>query len=238
MRVLLLLLAILFFSAAAQGRAYCPRVTSEHNADTTDLKRFRNFHLWKDKTGNELAYAIWQYLCGYETGLYHFYEVHDGPDPYGEYSTMREPLKMLNVYNMGYCGIFGPTVEGIYHGVGFETGRSFFLAKWSHCATEISYDNDWRRFLSDAAASAETKLDQWELQMQSRVLERIGLERLWLVSDGIPAEMQRHIAVTPVLGAGDAKGRAQGAIDEFLSTRPDARLAVIPDGPYTMLRPE
>jgi hypothetical protein len=143
MRVLLLLLAILFFSAAAQGRAYCPRVTSEHNADTTDLKRFRNFHLWKDKTGNELAYAIWQYLCGYETGLYHFYEVHDGPDPYGEYSTMREPLKMLNVYNMGYCGIFGPTVEGIYHGVGFETGRSFFLAKWSHCATEISYDNDW-----------------------------------------------------------------------------------------------
>jgi nickel-dependent lactate racemase len=102
----------------------------------------------------------------------------------------------------------------------------------------LSYDNDWRRFLSDAAASAETKLDQWELQMQSRVLERIGLERLWLVSDGIPAEMQRHIAVTPVLGAGDAKGRAQGAIDEFLSTRPDARLAVIPDGPYTMLRPE
>ncbi len=144
MRLLLIaLLPALLASAAAGGRAYCPRVTSEHNADTTDLKRFRNFHQWKDKTGNDLAYAVWQYLCGYETGLYHFYEVLDGPDPFGEYSTMREPLKMLNVYNMGYCGIFGPTVEGIYHGMGFETGRSFFLAKWSHCATEIFYDEEW-----------------------------------------------------------------------------------------------
>ncbi len=131
---------------AAAGRAYCPRVTSEHNADTTDLKRFRNFHEWAGKTGNDLAVAVWQYLCDYETGLYHFNEVHDGPDPFGEYSTMRSPLKMLNVYNMGYCGIFGPTVEGIFHGVGFTTGRSFGLAAWAHCATEIQYDGAWHYF--------------------------------------------------------------------------------------------
>ena len=131
--------------AGAAGRVYCPRVTSQHNADTTDLKRFRNFHEWKDKKGNDLAIAIWQYLCGYETGLYHFNEVHDGPDPFGEFSSMREPLKMLNVYNMGYCGIFGPTFEGILYGVSdeFSLGRSFFLEAWNHCATEVFYDNEW-----------------------------------------------------------------------------------------------
>jgi len=146
MRPSLCLFVVLMISAVGAAQVYCPRVTSEHNADTTDLKRFRNFHPWKDKSGNALAIAIWQYLSDHDTGLYHFNEVHDGLDPFGEYSTMRSPLKMLNVYNMGYCGIFGPTVEGIFHGVGFTRGRSFGLAAWSHCATEIHYDDAWHYF--------------------------------------------------------------------------------------------
>jgi hypothetical protein len=82
----------------------CVRVTSEHTADTSDLQRFRQFAPWRDKTGNDLALAIWRYLCDYETGIYHFFEVLDGSDPFDEYATVRDPLKILNVYNMGYCG--------------------------------------------------------------------------------------------------------------------------------------
>lgn len=128
------------------GVLYCPRVTSEHNADTTDLSRFRKFHKWKYKENEELAIAIWQYLCDYETGLYHFYEVLDGNDPFKEFATMRDPLKMLNVYNMGYCGIFGATAEGIFYGCGFKTGRSFYLNAWNHSATEIFYNKKWHYF--------------------------------------------------------------------------------------------
>ncbi|OHB68919.1 MAG: hypothetical protein A2Y77_13360 [Planctomycetes bacterium RBG_13_62_9] len=118
-------------------------MTSEHTADTSDLQRFRQFGPWKDKTGNDLALAIWQYLCDYETGLYHFNEILDGGDPFDEYATVRDPLKILNVYNMGYCGIFGPVLDGILQGVGFEQGRSFGLERWNHCATEVWYDNAW-----------------------------------------------------------------------------------------------
>jgi len=143
MRRMALAAAFTLASAVEGGPAFCVRVTSEHNADTTDLARFRNFHAWRDKTDNDLAVAIWQYLCDYETGLYHFYEVTEGRDPFAEYATMREPLKILNVYNCGYCGIFGPTVEGIYHGCGFTTGRSFGLSGWAHCATEIFYGGAW-----------------------------------------------------------------------------------------------
>ncbi|MCY3019001.1 MAG: hypothetical protein NTW87_08235 [Planctomycetota bacterium] len=147
MRAIMLFIATALVSACAYGgSAYCVRVTSEHNADTTDLARFQKFHAWKDKKDNDLAIALWQYLCDYETGLYHFSEVLDGKDPFVEYATMREPLKMLNVYNCGYCGIFGPTVEGIYHGCGFTTGRSFALQAWSHCATEIYYGDAWHYF--------------------------------------------------------------------------------------------
>ena len=122
------------------------------------------------------------------------------------------------------------------------------LLQVSHCGQELGspayskllldYDNDWPRFLADIAANRhETRLDQWEFQMQARVLARIGREKLWFVSDGIPADRQRHIAVTPILGPEDAQARAQRAIDEYTAAHPGARIAVIPEGPYTMLRP-
>jgi len=101
----------------------------------------------------------------------------------------------------------------------------------------LRWGDDWRGFLEHIRAHRDrTELDQWEFQMQSRVLDRIGVERLWFVSDGIPPEMQRHIGVTPILGKDPAVERMQRAVDEFLAARPGARLAVIPDGPYTMLR--
>ncbi|MBM4039088.1 MAG: hypothetical protein FJ290_11310 [Planctomycetes bacterium] len=180
MRRMALGVALALASAAADGGpAYCIRVTSEHNADTTDLARFRNFHVWRDKKDNDLAVAIWQYLCDYETGLYHFYEVVEGPDPFAEYATMREPLKILNVYNCGYCGIFGPTVEGIYRGCGFTTGRSFGLSGWAHCATEIFYAGAWHYFDVDVRG-ALVKPDGTVASLKEAQTDK----QLWLDSIG------------------------------------------------------
>ena len=141
-------LLILFtaMTSISTAKVACIRLTSEHTADTTDLKRFRQFHQWKDKTGNDLAIAVWKYLCGYETGLYHFNEILEGPDTFDEYATVRDPLKILNVYNMAYCGIFGPVMDGIFQGIGFEQGRSFGVELWNHCATELWYDQAWHYF--------------------------------------------------------------------------------------------
>ena len=142
-REIALLVLALVVAPPAIAKVTCVRVTSEHTADTTDLQRFRQFGQWKDKTGNELALAVWKYLSDYETGLYHFNEVLDGSDPFDEYATVRDPLKILNVYNMAYCGIFGPVLDGIFQGVGFEQGRAFGLERWNHCATEVWYDGGW-----------------------------------------------------------------------------------------------
>jgi len=138
--------AFICLTNAALAAVPCPRVTCEHNADVTDLSRFRQFARWKHKTGNDLAIAVWQYLCDRQTGLYHMNEVIDGPDPSKEYATVRDPLKLLNVYNVGYCGIFGPALDGIFQGIGFEQGRSFGIPKWAHSTTEVWYDNAWHYF--------------------------------------------------------------------------------------------
>ena len=72
--------------------------------------------------------------------------INDGPDPWGEYSTVRDPIKLMNVYNTGYCGIFGPTLDGVFQGIGFETGRAFSVPNWNHCTTEVWYDGGWHLF--------------------------------------------------------------------------------------------
>ena len=94
--------------AASTARVTCIRLTSDHIADTTDLKRFRQFHQWKDKTENDLALAIWKYLSDYETGLYHFNEILEGPDPFDEYATVRDPLKMLSQVLMSKFQFLSP----------------------------------------------------------------------------------------------------------------------------------
>ena len=139
--VLLLLLPPIAVPASAD--VLCPRVTSEHTADLTELKRFRQYHKFKDKQDEQLAVAVWQYLCGKETGLFHMNTVNDGPDHWGEYSTVRDPIKLMNVYNVGYCGIFGPALDGVYQGVGFQDGRAFGVSSWNHCTTEVWYKGGW-----------------------------------------------------------------------------------------------
>ena len=110
------------------------------------------------------------------------------------------------------------------------------LGSKAFCELMARWGDDWRGFLGHIARSGKTDLDQWELQMQARVLERIGQDKLLLASDGIDDEAKKHIAVTPLPGQGDAHARTQAFIDRFFAQRPDATMAAIPDGPYLLLK--
>jgi len=110
------------------------------------------------------------------------------------------------------------------------------LGSESYSRLLLEYGRDWRRFLTEAVARAgETRLDQWQLQMQCRVLQRIGAERLLLATDGVPEQTLAQLALSPVPGPGSAVERAARFVAEFAARNPAARIAVVPDGPYTML---
>ncbi|MBE7461995.1 MAG: nickel-dependent lactate racemase [Planctomycetes bacterium] len=104
-----------------------------------------------------------------------------------------------------------------------------------YTATMQRWGRDWRGFLEFIARSGVTTKDQWQYQMQARVLARIGAERLCLVSDGLEAGVQAGLSVHPVTGAGGAAERTQAFVDAYLREHPRARIAVIPEGPYAML---
>ena len=174
MRQLVISCFLLIAVASVRGEVLAPRVISEHTADVTDLRRFRQHHLWKDKEGDALAIAMWRYLSGTETGLFHMNTVNDGPDPWDEYSTVRDPVKLMNIYNVGYCGIFGPALDGVFQGAGFADGRAFGLPGWNHCTTEVFYNGGWHYFDLDvrsalmkpdgtvaSLAEAKTDRDLW-----------------------------------------------------------------------------
>jgi nickel-dependent lactate racemase len=68
-------------------------------------------------------------------------------------------------------------------------------------------------------------MDEWQLLMLSKVLDRC---RVKVVSDGLPAEVLRRCRVEP---AGSVE---QAVADSLREYGPQARVAVIPKGPYVL----
>jgi lactate racemase len=141
---------------------------------------------------------------------------------------------------------FYQTVKGMCTAMPALNKNSKLLIS-SHCNEQLGsnaysnlmlkYDNDWRKFLNDISSRPdETQLDQWEFQMHTKVLELIDLDNLWFVSDGIPAEIQKRISVHPILGHGNVQQRTQQTIDKYVKNNPEAQIAIIPEGPHTILR--
>ncbi len=162
-------------------------------------------------------------------------------------ATIDEPFDLV-ITNGGGLPLdqtFYQTVKGMCTALA-ALGENSTLLQVSHCGQQLGsdaytelmlkWDGDWRGFLAQIESErGVTLLDQWGFQMQCKVLERIGVENLWFVSDGIDAETQKHIAVNPVLGSLGAETRAQEAIDRYIAASPGASVAIIPEGPYTML---
>jgi len=93
------------------------------------------------------------------------------------------------------------------------------------------YSGRWREFLNHLQSSDNTAKDQWELQMQSKVLKHVGDDNLIFVTGGLSASDLNRLSVNGVHASED---RIQERVQEILDGFIDAgrSLAVIPEGPY------
>jgi len=94
----------------------------------------------------------------------------------------------------------------------------------------LKYDGNYKRFLKDIRARKTVHLDQWEYQMHARVLEKVGVEGLFCVTDGIGRDTLARLSVTPPEGEG--RGILQATCDAVLADRDDPAILVLPEGPY------
>ena len=79
------------------------------------------------------------------------------------------------------------------------------------------------RFLADIRRPDYYVLDQWQLQKMAMVRDRFDV---WFYSDSIDRETQRNLFVTPLASVEDGIARVRERFGE------NARIAVIPEGPY------
>jgi nickel-dependent lactate racemase len=85
---------------------------------------------------------------------------------------------------------------------------------------------DLSRFVGvDPAAAPPCRMDEWQLVMQAKVVEHC---RVKVVSDGLPADALRRCYVEP------AASVEQAVAESLAEYGPQARVAVIPKGPYVL----
>ena len=104
----------------------------------------------------------------------------------------------------------------------------------------FEYSHSWTDFMTDILSREEVQLDQWELQVQCGVLKKIGKSNLLFASDGIEPQTLTKCNVTPVTdrvsGSKDPASLIQKLLDELAEQQPGASWAVMPDGPYVLIK--
>jgi hypothetical protein len=152
-RLSLLIVAALAAAIPVAAHEHAPRVVSPHNADAYSMKTFAEFPRWRDLKGDAKVYEIYKYLADTRTGIYPMgagaWEGKDAPYDFG---FIRDPVKMINVYSVGYCDMMGPTMAGIMKDMGIGPSRTLNLPGWGHVVAEVFYDGKWHYLDLDVRA--------------------------------------------------------------------------------------
>jgi hypothetical protein len=147
-------LVLALWTAPLEARVHAPRVVSPHNADGYSLRTFAEFPRWRNMSGDERAWEVFQYLADRHTGLFPLgMPIREGRDVVSEFQQVRDPVKLINVYGYGYCGILGPTAAGVFEGMGLGRSRTLVLPGWHHVVGETFYDGAWHYLDLDVRAA-------------------------------------------------------------------------------------
>lgn len=100
------------------------------------------------------------------------------------------------------------------------------------------YSGCHKEFLNDITASPVVRKDQWELEMQCKVLGKVGEDGLILSTRGISREELPKMSLTSGYEYSESEEPGtmlQETIDKLLSDYPgDPKIVVIPEGPYVL----
>jgi len=93
------------------------------------------------------------------------------------------------------------------------------------------YSGRWKTFLRDIEDPDVFTNDQWEFQMQTRTLHRVGQSHLHFISDGLDAQTLSFLSVTGHGTSPDTVNETVQAILDSILSR-EKTLALFPEGPY------
>ncbi len=148
-----LMFAFALAAVPAAAHEHAPRVLSPHNADAYSMRTFAEYPRWKDLQGDAKVFEIYKYLVDPRTGIYPMGAgAWEGTDTLYDFGYIRDPVKMINVYSLGYCDMMGPTAAGILKDMGIGPTRTLNLPGWGHVVGEAFYDGKWHYIDLDVRA--------------------------------------------------------------------------------------
>jgi nickel-dependent lactate racemase len=93
------------------------------------------------------------------------------------------------------------------------------------------YSGDYHWFIEDIKENRFFIKDQWQLQMQIRVLKKTGQKNLHFYTSNIPLPVLSLLSVTPhAVAASEMERAVQNLINQSVAA--NKRFAVFPEGPY------
>src|SRR5436190_11741575 len=153
-RLLMLVATALALSPMLHAHEHAPRVLSPHNADAYSMKTFAEFPRWRDLKGDAKVYEVYKYLADTRTGIFPMGAgAWEGKDQVYDFGYIRDPVKMINVYSVGYCDMLGPTMAGVMKDMGIGPSRTLNLPRWDHVVAEVFYDGKWHYLDLDVRAA-------------------------------------------------------------------------------------
>jgi len=110
-------------------------------------------------------------------------------------------------------------IGGCREGIGSE----------SYTTLMRTYSKNWRQFLTDISTSPSVIHDQWQLQMHTRVLKKIGQDHLLFVNDVFSQHVLDELSVHGI-ATKDVRGTLQSIVEKTVEN--GESVCVIPEGPY------
>lgn len=94
----------------------------------------------------------------------------------------------------------------------------------------FKYQNRWQDFIKDIQTHELIK-DQWQFQMQCRVLEHIGQENLLFFSPGLEQNILDQLSIT---GFAQSIEQCQASLQSIIdqAVKENKKIAAFPEGPY------
>jgi nickel-dependent lactate racemase len=95
----------------------------------------------------------------------------------------------------------------------------------------FKYANKWQLFVNDIKNRQEVLKDQWQFQMHTRVLEKIGTDHLYFISHNLS---KKEMAQLSISGIKTTENEIRREIEKLLSNAliEKKSMAVLPEGPY------
>ena len=178
-----------------------PRVVSQHVPDAYSMRTFADFARWRDLSGDARAWALFEYLTDPRTGVYPMgLGAWEGADTTYDFGLVRDPVKMVNVYSVGFCDVFGPVMAGLWEDGGFGRARTLDLPGWGHVTSEVFYDDAWHYLDLDVRAAFRRDdgrlASMAEAQAEDALWQRASGPRFFPMDD--VAQVRQIYAETPV----------------------------------------